>query len=271
MLELFKKYRELGKEAEAMISIRNEFNNHHSNPEVFYTYVDYLILNAEQYAESYSESQSYLEQAKLAVSIFSENAALNEELVVKIIEYKNRICETNKSLYAVYYNHQKELAKETIKKNDILMNTALTILDQLNSASNRADFQKELLKIQDIDDQIDKEMLVDNQKIKYGELTKRCSDIVTQKNKQFMYIDNVSYNESAIDAYEKVYQIFKNGTKFENHMEIMLNFFSFDQSRLFNETLVYYNHVYSYILSKLNDDEKFNLTKLAVKSRKIVK
>lgn len=38
----------------------------------------------------------------------------------------------------------------------------------------------------------------------------------------------------------------------------------FDASRLYNETLVYYNHVYNYILNELSDEEKFTLTKYAV-------
>ena len=42
----------------------------------------------------------------------------------------------------------------------------------------------------------------------------------------------------------------------------------FDASRLYNETLVYYNHVYNYILGQLSDEEKFTLTKYAVMSER---
>jgi hypothetical protein len=47
-----------------------------------------------------------------------------------------------------------------------------------------------------------------------------------------------------------------------------MELFSYDASRLTNETLIYYNHVYNYILSKLNDEEKLTMTKLSIIAEK---
>lgn len=62
--------------------------------------------------------------------------------------------------------------------------------------------------------------------------------------------------------------MFKNGKVVGNHKEIIKGLFMFDASRLYNETLVYYNHVYNYILGQLSDEEKFTLTKYAVMSER---
>ena len=40
--------------------------------------------------------------------------------------------------------------------------------------------------------------------------------------------------------------------------------FAFDAGRLFNETLIYYNHVYSFIFGKLDDDGKLALTRYSI-------
>lgn len=45
--------------------------------------------------------------------------------------------------------------------------------------------------------------------------------------------------------------------------------FSYDASKLFNETLIYYNHVYSFIFNKLDDNGKFRLTQISIDSEKI--
>lgn len=39
---------------------------------------------------------------------------------------------------------------------------------------------------------------------------------------------------------------------------------SYDAGRLFNETLIFYNHVYSYIFNKLDDNGKLELTKYSI-------
>jgi len=48
-------------------------------------------------------------------------------------------------------------------------------------------------------------------------------------------------------------------------------FFIFDTSKLFNESLVYYNHVYSMIFQEVNDNLKYKLTEWAIKTTKINK
>ena len=60
----------------------------------------------------------------------------------------------------------------------------------------------------------------------------------------------------------------KNSKNLDNHIEIIKNMFSFDATRLFSETVIYYNQVYSYIFSVLSDEDKLALTKVAINSQK---
>ena len=119
-----------------------------------------------------------------------------------------------------------------------------------------------------MDQSINRDRLSSSQENKYIQLTKKSSEIVSSKMAYFENLKNRAYNIKAIEAYEKVFNMFKNGNLMSNHKDLMKDLFSFDTSRLYNETLVYYNHVYNYILSKLSDEDKFTMTKYAIMCEK---
>jgi len=86
--------------------------------------------------------------------------------------------------------------------------------------------------------------------------------------KEFERIENVKYNQEAVAAYERIFNVFKDPQNTTYHPNQIIELFTFDSSRLFNETLIYYNHVYNFILSKLSDEEKLAITKLAIIAEK---
>ena len=88
--------------------------------------------------------------------------------------------------------------------------------------------------------------------------------------------DNVLYNQKAVDAFASAFKQFKdNEAKYKNHTQLYTlastTLFAFDAARLFNETLIYYNHVYSYIFSKLDDDGKLALTRYSIECERKLK
>ena len=89
-----------------------------------------------------------------------------------------------------------------------------------------------------------------------------------KKTHEFEHNKNVDYNLKAIEAYEKIFVLFKDNIIPDDHMDIIKGLFVFDTSKLFNETLVYYNYVYSYVLNKIDDNGKFLLTRCAIISEK---
>ena len=48
-------------------------------------------------------------------------------------------------------------------------------------------------------------------------------------------------------------------------------FFAFDSSKLFNESLVFYNHVYSIVFQESSDAMKYRLTEWALNTIKLEK
>lgn len=138
----------------------------------------------------------------------------------------------------------------------------------LRASKNRNEFNSVLEEVSALDEEFDKTNFVARQKSKYEQITSDCQKIVDQKLKEFDRLDNIEYNKKAVALYEKIFRLFsepKNVTYYEGEI---LELFSYDSSRLTNETLIYYNHVYSFILSKLNENEKLSLTKLAIIAEK---
>ena len=87
--------------------------------------------------------------------------------------------------------------------------------------------------------------------------------------REFEYLKNVDYNKKAVVAFESAFKKFRNDeATYKNHSQLFSlassTLFAFDAAKLFNETLIYYNHVYSYIFSKLDEDGKLALTRFSI-------
>ena len=129
-------------------------------------------------------------------------------------------------------------------------------------------FQERLERIRLLDAKVQKEFLTIEQQREYEKLTQKCAEIVAEKTAHFERAKNLDYNNRAVEAYEQAFNFFKSGKGFDAHLDIIKNLFAFDAARLFNETVIYYNHVYSYIFSKLSDEEKLAFTKVAINCSK---
>lgn len=94
-LEKSENYRKAGKDAMALLMLRNAFINFRERPEVFKLYVDGLLQGVE-ISDSQEERARYLEEAEKALLDFSEKAdpdnfALVETYQNKIYKYKREM------------------------------------------------------------------------------------------------------------------------------------------------------------------------------------
>lgn len=266
MLELFYQYSEAGQIRRALLVGQNMVNHNPGNQDCFEAYFDYLLVLAEN--ETVQEAKSFLQQAVGVLTFFSESVNIDEHFVEFIINKENEL----KRVAAVINQKQEEITRESVKQEVIYNNDALELLGQLLEKIDRcrlqADFNTYLNDMSRIDQSINRKRLSKGQETRYAELTQRSSAVVSAKMKYFDDIKNRQYNISAIETYEKVFNMFKSGDLLADHKETLKLMFAFEPSKLFNETLIYYNHVYNYILSKLSDEEKFTITKYAIMCEK---
>ena len=120
-----------------------------------------------------------------------------------------------------------------------------------------------------VDAEIDHDNLTSEQKTHYDQLNKSCTDTISAKMRQLEYKDNIDYNKKAVNAYNSAFTSFKNNeSRYKDKSQLFglvsTTLFAYDAGRLFNETLIFYNHVYSYIFNKLDDNGKLELTKYSI-------
>lgn len=250
---------------EALIIGQNLFARNSGTPEIFKAYVD--VLESVMKAEDTSDGKiRYFQQLSAALTVFSETVSMDDFAVEFIMSQEDRLAKMLDGIQQLRKQEKRESIKQKIVENDDILSKLSAAMDTLKTAVDKTAFDTVLQQIQQYDSEINKDYLTDRQRKSYEAVTRQCSKTVDIKLRAFQRMADAEYNERALDAYERVYQYFKSGKVSNDHKEIISGLFGFDAGKLFNETLTYYNHVYAYVLSKLDDDGKFRLTKAAIRS-----
>lgn len=268
MLSLFEEYKSNNMIAEALMVGHNLFNKHPGNEEVFTAYFSFLCSLAET-MPSFADKMNFAEQADVALAFYTENAALTKASVEAIGRDKSRLVAIYESLDAT--KAEKVAAEQAAveQHNSECLKKLYALKDALQGAKTQSEFDNLLLQVGKLDEDIDKAAFTEEQDSIYQSLTKEHTDLISAKMRQLEHAANVAYNKKAADAFASAFQSFrKDESKYKNQTQLFAlassTLFAYDASRLFNETLIYYNHVYSYIFSKLDDDGKLALTRYSI-------
>lgn len=255
MLKLFYDYCATGKTKRALLVGQNMVSRNPGDRDMFEAYFDCLLFLARE--GKGDNINVFIQQAAGLIALFSENAELDNTIIDLIIKKEEEL-----------NNVTEKYVRNEVTYHDDALSLLSKLLDKIRKCESEETFERYINDLGQIDQKINRDRLNSNQDCKYTELTKQSSEIVSSKLAYFEKQKNKEYNIQAIEAYEKVFNVFKNGEVVGNHKEILKALFMFDPSRLYNETLVYYNHVYNYILGKLSDDDKFTMTKYAIMCEK---
>lgn len=246
---LFDKFKLEGDVEKTILVGQNMLNKNSGSREVFDKYFEYLI----ELVDSNEKYRGYLQKAEMALSFYAENAELTEQTIEYIL-----------GRYNLIRNIRDNMIRKSCLDNEETLKLIERLINRMGNTSEKDSFNNDLTRVEKMDMLLDKDNFTAEQQELYASISKKCATIVENRLRYFERKKNIEYNLQAVSSYEKVYQLFKGNNCPNNHEQIMKEFFSYDASRLFNETLVYYNQVYSYILSKLNDKDKFLLTKAAI-------
>lgn len=268
MLTLFHQYKDSNRITEAVLVGRNLFNRNHSREDIFTEYFDLLCSLAEN-LPSLVERKEFAGQASVALAFFSENAEISEEIVAHIHACEQRLDTISAAIAEV----ERELAEDRTAQIRAHNNTCIKELydlkNSLQSVSAQDQLDKVLLQISETDQRIGKASLTPEQTTHYDALSKSCTELISEKMRELEYKRNIAYNKRAVNAYDEAFQKFRSDeTKYKNQTQLFglvsSTLFAYDAARLFQETLVYYNHIYSYIFNKLDDNGKLALTRFSI-------
>lgn len=268
MIELFNSYKNAGKISEALLVGRNIFNRNSGDMTVFDTYYDFLCVLAEK-LPSLEDRTAFTEQASVALAFFSENIEMNDDIVANIVTYQNRLNAIIQTIADSKQATKEAMHKEVAAQNNTLLKRLYQVKSSLQSAKTQEQLDKALSESGVIDAEINKDFLNEEQSKTYATLTKEYTELISVKMRELEYKKNVAYNEGAAESFAKAFKQFRGDeSKYKNQTQLFTlaakSLFAYDASYLFNETLIYYNHVYSYIFSKLDDDGKLALTRYSI-------
>ena len=202
------------------------------------------------------------------LSYFIENADITEDKITDILTYQTRLSTVFSELEKAQQDIAEKELKERLQHNSKSLVELYTLKDKMQTLSSQKELDEILSRIRQIDATIDKEIFNQEQNNAYEDLTKSLTDLISTKMREFEKEKNIEYNKKAAESFALAFNQFRsNESKYRNQTQLFTlvstSLFAYDASRLFNETLIYYNHVYSYIFSKLDDDGKLALTRFS--------
>lgn len=253
----------------ALLLAKNSFCKESSIESNFKKYFD-ILLKHENSASNTGVKLSLLEQADAALAIFCEKANLNEDVIKFIDECQKKLQERFKKLDELEKKQKEEDIASVVKFNEKILKELVKLKTTMSNVSSQSPFDYCLNKLAELDGSIDKDSLTEDQQNRYNELTSDFSKVVSGRVNYLNAIRERQYNSEALREIHTVYFRYKNDEKRykvfnEDTKDLVSRLFNFNSSRLTTEVQIFYNHVYSYIFSKLNDEEKFALTEMSLR------
>lgn len=207
--------------------------------------------------------QFFFTEAELALKIFSEKCEM-DETVLKTIDNCNEILQKKVAIINGMANDlQVQLDLEAMSKNDQIFSDLCGKINQLQKFYT----EKLVNEIASLDNQLNKNFLSETQIKNYNASSEKLSNIISKRLKK----ESVEYNKKALSAFKEGLEEFIKDSSFKKEKErnrlkelLTVKLFSFNQEKLFPETLNYYNFVYSYIFGKLDNEGKKFMTECAI-------
>lgn len=273
-LSLFQEYLAKNEIWQANLLIKNIYNKNIGNLDVFHKFYEFSIKVA-KWNLDIPTRKLFLEQASSALIFFSENANLTRDVIELIHACQNEVDELREEITRVEHIQIDRRVEETKK---VQREHLLKLTDYkyaLGRSKNQQEFNALLEKIKEVEEQINKNFLNEQEEKMYKELTIDYPNVINQKLIEFEKANAQEYNKKAVSDFNHVFNEFKqNEDRYKTSILelkrlVGSRLLSYDAGRLLNETLIYYNHVYSYIFGKLDEESKYRLTELAIEMEQV--
>ena len=266
-MELFKELQE-NNIWDAQIVGKNLFCKNPADIYVFTEYFDFCIKVA-NYPVDIETRSLFVNEADLCLTIFTEKVKIDKESLEIIQEKRSVLVSISSEINNIIAKNDKDALEERKSINNDALTTLSRLKGRIASSTSQVEFDRILSEMSICENKLDKEILTDTQISLYNNLTREFSTLVSKKMADFAYLGDIKYNKDAAISFKKAFDLFKaDESKYkesDNHLyELVAKYlFAYDAKRLFNETLVYYNHVYTFIFNKLDDDGKYRFTQFS--------
>ena len=277
MNELYTKLQDDNHLFDAYFVIKNDLSHNPGDIEIFKTFMD-LALRIASFDMEFNARRKYLSEADMALTIFSESVEMTDESIIGLIkDYSSKISKASIALQKEEEKSIYELEESKRQGNQKLFEELADIYKKMESINSQKELDDILQNIADIEAQIDKRVFSVTQQQTYESLTQGFSKLISEKMEDINHLELLNLNKEAIENFKLVFDKYNEKKSFYNKNEADLKalvtkyLFAYDSRQLFNESLIYFNHVYSTIFNGVDDDLKFKLTEWSITADKFKK
>ncbi len=258
---------------DAYLVIKNQLNKDVTNKEIFEKFIETGITLSKLDVE-FNYRRQIASEMLSAFRMFSESIDIDEDMLSFIKNVQKRIDECWNKIDDDENEFLKKFSDKKEDENRQILSNLSDLLGKLKNATDQKQFDELLESVSKIDVQLDKDSFNTKQEDSYNSLTKAFSKTISEKMEQLNRQELLEYNKVAVKHFKEVFDSFKNNIskyKERNNLKNLLTkkFFIYDTSKLFNETLIYYNNVYNMIFQEVDNDLKFAVTEWALNTKKL--
>ena len=275
MDDLVTKLKADGNFIDAYLVAKNVLSRNIGDVSAFKNFID-LALEIASYNIVFDERKQYVSEANTALAMFSEAANIDEAILALIKETRKRIRTVTESILEEEQEYLDEIKRKMEDKNTEFLNELVHIYQQIRNAKTQKQFDAALSQVTEVETAMDKSAFSKEQSITYEKLTQKYSELISRQMETINKNELLEYNKKAVVCFNEVLLAFKKEPskyKDESTLKALMTtkFFAFDSSKLFNESLVFYNHVYSIVFQESSDAMKYRLTEWALDTIKLEK
>ena len=275
MDDLVTKLKADGNFIDAYLVAKNVLSRNIGDVSAFKNFID-LALEIASYNIVFDERKQYVSEANTALAMFSEAANIDEAILALIKETRKRIRTVTESILEEEREYLDEIKRKIEDKNTELLNELVQIYQQIQNAKTQKQFDAALSQVAEVETAMDKSAFSTEQSITYEKLTQKYSELISRQMEIINKNELLTYNKKAVACFNEVLLAFKKEPskyKDESTLKALMTtkFFTFDVSKLFNESLVFYNHVYYVVFQESSDTLKYRLTEWALNTAKLEK
>lgn len=275
MDDLIIKLKSDGNFTDAYLVAKNILSRNIGDVSAFKNFID-LALEIASYNIVFDERKQYVSEANTALAMFSESVNIDETVLGLIKETRMRIRAVTESILKEEQKYLDEIKRNVQDQNTELLNKLVRIYQQIQDSKTQKQFDVALSQVAEVESALDKSAFSKEQSATYEKLTQEYSRVISRQMEIINKNELLAYNKRAVACFNEVLLAFKKEPskyKDESTLKALMTtkFFTFDTSKLFNESLVFYNHVYSIVFQEASDAMKYRLTEWALNTVKFQK
>lgn len=275
MTDLISKLKSEGNFIDAYLVAKNALSRNIGNVAAFNEFID-IALETATYDIIFEERKQYVSDANTALAMFAESVEIDEAMISLIKETRTRINRVTQEILFAEQSYIDGINRKIQAENTEHLNKLVQIYNEINAAKTQKEFDVALGHVSEVEALLNKGAFSPEQEATYEKLTQQYSQAISSQMEIINKNELLSYNKRAVASFNDVFTAFKREPskyKDESTLKALMTtkFFAYDSSKLFNESLVFYNHVYSLVFQESSDALKFKLTEWALNTAKLEK